>query len=112
MASVSQLTLVNGAFTATETGSSTALEPFSNSFIGYLHISANDGATTIDAKIQHSADNSNWIDLVAFTQVVNTTAFEAKQITNSVLPYIRGLATFTAGNSATIKIGFYFDKLK
>ena len=111
MASVSKISLISEeALTATKTGLKKSLEARSLDFIGYMHVSANDGATTIDAKIQQSADGVNWLDVVTFTQVVNVTSFEQKQITIALLPYVRAIATFTAGASATLKVDLYYNK--
>lgn len=114
MASSSRLKLLDAALTATTTSDSQSLSAGSDKFIGWLNVSANNGSTTVAAKIQHSPDKTNWIDLCAFTNVVNTTgvqavhqgavAFSASQL----FPNIRAVATLT-GASATVEISLWFD---
>lgn len=113
MASVSRVELKSGALTASANGSSIALESFSKSFVGWLHVSACHAATTVAAKIQHSADGTNWVDLETFTNVVGTTGVQAGQITEAVLPFVRGAVTLSgATQSATVLMSLYFDKEK
>lgn len=111
MASVSKIVLISGAKTASENGSTKTLELLSGDFIGYLHVSAIHAATTVNAKIQHSADGTNWIDLVSFSALAGVTGFERKLIEEAVLPYIRGVATLSgATQSSTLEISFFHDK--
>lgn len=109
MASVSKVDLVETeALTADKTGSSKVLEPHFVDFVGWLNVSANDGSTTVDVTIQHSADNSNWEDVDSFTSVVNTTATEALQITANLLPYVRAFVDLTGTPSATVAVALYY----
>ena len=68
-----------------------------------LHVPANTvagGVTTI--KVQHSADNSTWVDLIAFTTIAATT--KTSQISTTaatVNRYVRATAS-TAGTSGAI----------
>lgn len=112
MASVVRVQLVSSALTATETGSGVSLEPASQAFVGWLRVSAINGATTLNAKIQHSADKSNWVDLVSFTALVGVTGTEAKEITFAgVLPFVRGVVTLAgATQTATVDLALYHDK--
>jgi hypothetical protein len=112
MASVARLNLISGALVATTNGSTKVLEALSENFVAWLNVSANDGSTTVAAKLQHSADGTNWVDLgSAFTNVVNTTGVQALQLNVNILPYVRGVATLT-GVSATVEISLYYDKKK
>lgn len=114
MASVVKTTLLPAtALTATNTGETKVLEPFSDKFVGYLHVSAINGATTVASKIQHSADGSNWIDHTSFANLVGVTGFEAVNITASFLPYVRSVVTLSgATQAATVTMSLYFDKIK
>lgn len=65
---------------------------------GFLHVTANtrDGASTI--KVQHSVDNSVFVDLITFTSVpASTTASERIATTGTVNRYVR--ARHTPGGS-------------
>lgn len=67
-----------------------------------LHVPTNtvDGATTI--KVQHSADNAVWADLVAFTAVgASTITSQLSAVTGTVNQYLRVTAS-TAGSSGAI----------
>jgi len=71
--------------------------------VANLHVTANSisgGATTI--KVQASADNSTWADLITFAGVsASTTTSEQKAATGSVARYLRVTAS-TAGSSGSI----------
>jgi hypothetical protein len=77
--------------------------------MGVLHVTANTiagGATTI--KVQHSADNSSWADLITFTAVsASTLTKQLSPVTGTVNRYVRATAS-TAGSSGSITfhIGF------
>jgi hypothetical protein len=67
-----------------------------------LHVPANtvDGATTI--KVQHSADDAVWADLVTFTAVgASTITSQLSAVTGTVNQYLRVTAS-TAGSSGAI----------
>lgn len=89
-----------------------SLELGSSDFIAWLHVSANDGSTTVDAEIQHSADGTNWKTLAAFTNIANTTGSEAVAVTIPVLPYVRSNVVLTGTPSATVKVQLWHDKTK
>jgi hypothetical protein len=67
-----------------------------------LHVTANtrNGNTTF--KVQHSADNSTWVDLITFSVVGSTTkTSERKTVTGTVNRYIRVQHTL-AGSTGSI----------
>jgi hypothetical protein len=73
-----------------------------NGAVGALHVTANtrDGSTTI--KIQDSADNSVWADLITFTVVgATTTTAERVAVTGTVDRYTRIVHTL-AGTTGAI----------
>jgi hypothetical protein len=112
MASTSVLSLMSEALTASKDSAKQTLSQNHKAFIGWIHVSANDGATTVSAKLQHSPDGTNWIDLVSFTNIVNTTGFEAKQITSNVFINVRAVVTLAGTPSATVKVQFWYDEDK
>jgi len=73
-----------------------------NGGAGTLHVPTNtvNGNTTI--KIQHSANNSSWADLISFTVVGSTVkTSEIKAVSGTVNRYLRATAS-TAGSSGSI----------
>ncbi len=75
-----------------------------------LHIPANtvNGNTTI--KVQHSANNSTWADLITFTNVAASTATsEIKAVSGTVNRYLRATAS-TAGSSGSITFMIAFAR--
>jgi hypothetical protein len=82
-----------------------------NGGVAHLHVTANtrNGAATI--KVQHSANNSTWVDLVVFTNTSSATLtserIEVAQGT-AVNRYVRANVTSFAGSTgtATITVGF------
>lgn len=86
-----------GNLSSVDNGASSA-----NGGAGTLHVPTNtvNGNTTI--KIQHSANNSTWADLISFT-VVGSTAktSEIKAVSGTVNRYLRATAS-TAGSSGSI----------
>lgn len=55
--------------------------------------------TDITVKIQHSADNATWADLVAFTQATTTNQFQRVSVSNTttVNRYVQAIAVTTGG---------------
>lgn len=68
---------------------------------GTLHVTAATGSGTI--KIQHSADNSSFTDLITFTATSAATS-ETIEVTGTVNRYLR--AQWTPGTSITFVVGF------
>lgn len=113
MASTAKRTLQAAtALTASVTSDKQSLEPGSSKFLGWLDISACDAGTTVTAKIQHSPDGVNWVDLVAFAvPAAGVLAKEAKAPTaDIVFPNIRSSVVIAGGLvTATAKVELYFD---
>jgi hypothetical protein len=80
-----------------------------NGATALLHVTANTiagGATTI--KVQHSADNISFVDLITFSAVsAGSVVAEQKVVTGTINQYVRATAS-TAGSSGaiTFHIGF------
>ena len=84
----------SGEITSVDNGGSS-----SNGALFNMHVTANthDGSTTI--KVQHSADNSTFVDLVTFTNVsASTTVGESITSTGTVNRYLR--ASHTLGGAS------------
>ena len=82
-----------------------------NGGVAHLHVTANtrNGAATI--KVQHSANNSTWADLVVFTATTSsTTTSERIEVAagTTVNRYVRANVSAIAGStgSVTITVGF------
>lgn len=76
----------------------------------YLQVSALTlgGYTNMVVKLQHSANNSTWADLITFTAVTAAPAAERKTVTGTVNRYLRASISYTGsgtGNSATVLVG-------
>jgi len=108
MASVQKTELLaSTALTASLDGSGKALEPHQINPVGWLDVSVNDGSTTIDCDIEHSADGSNWVVVGSFTQVVNTVSRQELQITKNLLPFVRASITLAGTPAATVAVSLY-----
>jgi hypothetical protein len=80
--------------TATETGTGSAVDNASSSPDGlaaYLHVMEGSGSLVV--KVQHSADNSTWVDLATFTTVTADNAYQRVAVAGNVNRYLR--ATYT-----------------
>jgi hypothetical protein len=74
-----------------------------NGGVAHLHITANTRSTATVVKIQHSADNSTWVDLVTFASVATGAMTNERNVVNpgtTVNRYIRVLTTPAAGTGA------------
>lgn len=79
----------------------------SNGGVAHLHITANANSGTTVAKVQSSADNSTWADLVTFTTVaIGTKAYQRSTVSGSVPRYLRCLVTPAGAGSLTVSIAF------
>ena len=112
MASVGRVELLAAtALTASVNGGAKTLESYSDKFIPYLRVSANNGATTVNCDLQHSADGTNWVTVASFAAVVNLTSTQALTTVEKLLPKVRAVVTLT-GVSATVEVALYYDKVK
>lgn len=72
---------------------------------GHLHITAFAGTTpTLDGKIQHSVDNSVWVDLITFAQATgfNAQRIEVTGTVNRHLRFIRTIGGTTPSFTTTV----------
>jgi len=71
---------------------------------GNLHVTAATGSGgTI--KIQHSSDNSVWVDLVTYT-ASTAASCQTSTVTGTVNRYLRAISTISAASSVTFVAGF------
>ena len=115
MASVNRLELipVTALTAATNNGERKSLGIFDCNFVAWAKTTVINGATTVAAKIQHSANGTDWEDVVAFTNLVGTLGFESKQITINLLPHVRAVVALSGVTlAATTQVALYNDKIK
>jgi hypothetical protein len=119
MASTSRLVLSSKASTTTVTGDAQSLQGNCGSFIGWLNVSVQGGASSATAKIQHSPDGTNWIDLCTFAAVTNTTGVQAVHqgdagfLKQQVFPSVRAVVTMAGVTpTATVEVSLWFDPLR
>lgn len=98
------------AETATASGTSVDnAASTANGGFGVLHVTANTNNGNGVFKVQHSADNSTWADLVTFSTVA-TTVKTAERVTvasgTTVNRYIRSTFTTSGSGSTTYHINF------
>lgn len=62
--------------------------------VGHIHVTS--GTGSLVGKVQHSVDDSAWVDLITFTTATGATA-ERVAVTGTVNRYIRALWTVTTG---------------
>lgn len=81
-----------------------------NGGVAQLHVTDNTRTTTSVIKVQHSSDNSTFVDLATFSTVaIATTTSERKAVAagTTVNRYLRTVCTLAAGsNSITYQVSF------
>lgn len=102
--------LLHAKAAETATGNGTSLDNTASSASGgraNLHVTAASGTTpSMTAKIQHSADNITFADLITFTAATAALA-ETKEATGTVNRYLRATWTITGTTpSFTFVVGF------
>lgn len=112
MASEKSVSLQNGQLLTTTNGAAVDLPGKTKDLIAWLNVTAINGATTLDVKIQHSPDKTNWYDLgSAFTQLVGVTGNELVRITDSSFQFVRMVATLAgATQDATLSVQLFHDE--
>lgn len=92
--------------TKTSSGSGTANNNGAASTDGAAYIQATAVTGSVAVKIEHSSDNSNWSDLVAFTAVAAIGA-ERKSITGEIKQYTKATYTLDGGESITCQVSLH-----
>jgi hypothetical protein len=76
-----------------------------NGLVAHLHVVENAHDDDAIFKIQHSADNSTWADLITFTTVPTTVVTsERSEATGTINRYLRAQATLAGTGSITYTI--------
>lgn len=103
----------NLAVSTTSTGSAVDNAASSaNGGVAHLHVTANTRNGTAVAKVQHSANNSTWADLVTFTTISTGTTTSQRSVVNSgttVNRYLRALIT-PAGSTGSLTVTVAFAR--
>jgi hypothetical protein len=73
---------------------------------GYMQCTAGSGFSAFEGKIQHSADDSSWADLITFTSSVSDPYAERSTVTGTVNRYLRFTGNVTGSGTITIFAGF------
>jgi hypothetical protein len=100
--------ILAGAVTATTSADGTSVDNSASTALGAranLHVTANsmDDATVI--KVQHSADDSTWVDLITFTSVGATAlTSETAMATGTINRYLRYQVTPAGSGSITFSV--------
>lgn len=101
---VRQGIILDGASTISATGTGTVADNSASTAIGAtanLHVTANTRNTNSVIKVQHSADNSTWVDLITFTTVGSTTTTsESLSASGTINRYLRTSSTLTSGTGS------------
>jgi hypothetical protein len=100
-------TAVSTTLTGTANDNSAAS---SNGGVAHLHVTANTRDGTTVAKIQGSADNSTFADLVTFTTIsTSTVTSERTEVSGSVARYLRAVVT-PAGSTGSLTVSIAFAR--
>lgn len=99
------------ARTATADGDSVdQTESSPDGAVAHLHVVAASGTTpTLDVKVQHSSDDSVWVDLITFGQATGTTS-ERGSATGTVNRYVRAIWT-VGGTDPSFEFAVTFARL-
>lgn len=96
---------LTGIDTVSATGTGTAQDngaSSTNGLIANLHVTSNDRDGNVTVKVQHSADNSTYVDLITFTNVsASATSGETVTANGTVNRYLRTSITL-AGTSGSV----------
>jgi len=80
-----------------------------NGGVAHLHVTANANLGTTTIKVQHSTDNSTWVDLVTFATVATTIKTTQRVVVASgttVNRYLRSQITTASTGSITTTVAF------
>jgi hypothetical protein len=100
-----------GLAARTTSGNSTSNDNAASSAaggVGYLHVAAGSGTTpNLVAKVQHSVDNSVWVDLITFATVTTAPVTERQAVAGTVNRYTRAAWTISGTTpSFTFNVAF------
>jgi hypothetical protein len=96
--------LLAAATTHSTTTSGSSVDGTASSALGAranLHVTANTRSANTTIKVQHSADNSTWADLITFAVVgATTTTSETLTATGTINRYLRATTTIASGTGS------------
>lgn len=96
--------LLDGATSLSATTNGAVADNTASSSIGAtanLHVTANTRNSNSVIKVQHSVDNSTWVDLITFTTVGATTVTsETQSVSGTINRYLRTNSTLSAGTGS------------
>ena len=114
-AGVDRARLHHGHTAETETGEAASVDataefsPTTGGGVASLHVTAASGTTpTLDVKIQHSDDDTVWVDLLSFTQATGATS-ERVAVSGTVERYTRAAWTI-AGTTPSFTFAAAFAR--
>lgn len=96
---------------STNTASVDNSAPSTNGGVAFIHATLMTGTPSVVVKIQHSANNSTWGDIVVFSAIGATPSTSERIVVakgTTILRYLRVISTFTGGTSpsVTYTVGF------
>ena len=98
-------TVLSGASVVTATGTGTSVDQLAGSTlggVGYLHVTANTRNAAGTFKVQHSVDNSAWVDLITFASVLTSTVTSERiTVSGTVNRYVRASHTIAGATGST-----------
>lgn len=103
---------VTGGAAATEGSSVNDGAASASGAVGHLQVTANSLDAALTVKIQESADDAAWSDLITFTSVVaaDTTA-EQITVTGSVAQYVRALVDASTSTTGSAEVAVAFKRV-
>jgi hypothetical protein len=96
------LWILNQVFTGSANGASYDNAAGSTGYFCHVHNTDADGTATV--KVQHSTNNSLWVDLIDFSTVAQNGAEQAVSTSASVNRYVRAIVTAIGGTTATVSV--------
>lgn len=110
MATTSRLKLIDESLTDDLTSTSKSLSQEHKNFLGFIKTTATNAATTVNGKIQHSPNGTDWFDVVSFTAIAGTNTSEVKTISGSLFANIRAVVTLAGATKAShVQLDLWFD---
>ena len=77
-----------------------------NGGVGYLHVTAYSGFSSVTVKVQDSADDITYADLIAFAAITGAPLAERQSVAGTVNQYTRVAIDVTGAGSITLFSGF------
>jgi hypothetical protein len=94
--------LMSQTVTGAVNGTSSDRTASATGYLAQVHNTDSDGTATV--KVQHSTNNSTWVDLVDFGAVASRGAEQAYNTATSVNRYVRAIVTAIGGTTAKVSV--------